>query len=252
MVDLHSHVLPGIDDGAPDLNVALELARAAIANGITHIVCTPHIHPGRYDNSPEIINSAHRKLLHAIADEQLALEIAAAAEVRFGIELIDAAQQGTLPFLGQWHEKPVLLLEFPPGEIPYGAERLTEWLVSRGIVPMIAHPERNKAVLRNPARLKPFLQQGCMLQVTAGSVAGRFGRPCQDLSNQLLTAEVVTVLATDTHNLDHRPPDLYEGMACAATVVGDVMARRLVEENPWEIAQFHFCAPAQSRSCAAT
>jgi len=240
MIDLHNHLLPGIDDGAPDLETALALAGHAVADGITHLVCTPHIHPGRYDNTPGTIVEALTCFREGLAQHSIQLEVSAAAEVRFGMELMVGISQNSIPFLGQWQGRKVLLLEFPHGEIPFGAERLTSWLLQRDIVPMIAHPERNKGLMRAPSRLKPFLDQGCLLQVTAASVAGRFGPAAQQLAHDLLKQGVVTILASDAHNLEHRPPNLTEGMQHAARVVGDKQAEALVKHTPWEIAQARF------------
>lgn len=240
MIDLHNHLLPGIDDGAPDLNTALALARVAVGDGITHMVCTPHIHPGRYDNTIATIDAALDSLRQVLQQHHIALHVSAAAEVRFDIEIMRAVQHQRLPYLGQWQGKQVLLLEFPHGQLPFGAEKLTQWLIAHDVVPMIAHPERNRALLQHPGRLKPLLQQGCLLQLTAGAVAGRFGPACQSLAHRLLEADVVTVLASDAHNLSHRPPLLSEGLEHAAAIVGRARARRLVEHNPWEMAHGHF------------
>lgn len=242
MIDVHAHLLPGIDDGAPDLATALALARVAVADGITHMVCTPHIHPGRYDNTPDTIHAAWRSLALALREHDIPLQLSAAAEVRFGMEIMQAVATHTLPYLGRWQGKKVLLLEFPHGELPFGAEKLTAWLLAHDVVPLIAHPERNKTLLRQPGRLKPFLQQGCLLQVTAGAVAGRFGPACQDLAHRLLQAGVVTLLASDAHNLAHRPPLLHEGLEHAAALIGHALAQRLVDHTPREIAASHFPA----------
>ncbi len=240
MIDLHNHLLPGIDDGAPDLDTALQLARMAVADGITHMVCTPHIHPGRYDNNPQSIQPALQRLQQGLQAAGIPLQIAAAAEVRFGVELMADVTSGSIPFLGRWQEQPVLLLEFPHGDIPFGAEKLTQWLRQRGIAVMIAHPERNKALMHTPARLRPFLDQGCLLQVTAGSVSGRFGAAAQKLAHSLLEQQLVTILATDAHNREHRPPLLREGMQHASQLIGERAATQLVIDNPWQIASSHF------------
>ncbi|AOE83151.1 tyrosine-protein phosphatase [Pseudomonas sp. TCU-HL1] len=240
MIDLHNHLLPGIDDGAPDLETSLALARMAVQDGITHLVCTPHIHPGRYDNTPTSIQAAREHLVNALQAQSIPLRVAAAAEVRFGMELMVGISQGSIPFLGEWQGKKVLLLELPHGEIPFGAERLVSWLLQRNIIPMIAHPERNKGFMRAPARLKPFIEQGCLLQVTAASVSGRFGLAAEELAHALLLQGVVTILASDAHNLQHRPPLLSEGMQHAARLVGEAKAEALVKQTPWEIAQSHF------------
>ncbi|WP_417778254.1 tyrosine-protein phosphatase [Stutzerimonas xanthomarina] len=240
MIDLHNHLLPGIDDGAPDLDTALALARMAVDEGITHLVCTPHIHPGRYDNTPASIAAAKAQFIAGLQRAKIPLQVASAAEVRFGMELMVGITQGVIPFLGEWQGKQVLLLEFPHGEIPFGAERLTSWLIQRNIIPMIAHPERNKGLLRTPSKLKPFLEQGCLLQVTASSVAGGFGPAAEQLAHMLLEEGVVTILATDAHNQQHRPPKLIDGMQHAARLIGETKAEALVKLNPWQIAQTHF------------
>lgn len=240
MIDLHSHLLPGIDDGAPDLATALQLAQIAVNDGITHMVCTPHIHPGRYDNTIDSIHKALTELQQGLLEQQIDLVINAAAEVRFGMELMVAVRQQSIPFLGEWYCKPVLLLEFPHGEIPFGAERLTAWLLQQGIKPLIAHPERNKGLLRTPSKLKLFLEQGCLLQVTAGAVAGRFGEAAQKFAHTLLKEDLVTILASDAHNIEYRPPVLSEGRDAAAVIIGEAAAQRLVLDNPWQIAQSKF------------
>lgn len=240
MIDLHNHLLPGIDDGAPDLETALQLARLAVQDGITHLVCTPHIHPGRYDNTPATIAAAREQFVSGLQKAGIPLQVATAAEVRYGMELMRGIEQGTLPFLGEWHGKKVLLLELPHSEVPFGAERMTEWLLQHGVMPMIAHPERNKGVMQCPRKLKPFIEQGCLLQVTAGAVAGRFGEPARLIANALLELGLVTILASDAHNIQHRPPVLVEGMQHAARIVGDFQAERLVIDTPWQIARGHF------------
>lgn len=240
MIDLHNHLLPGIDDGAPDLDTALQLAEIAVADGTTHLVCTPHIHPGRYENTPETINQALAIFQKGLLEHNIPLQVAAAAEVRFGMELMIGVKSKSIPFLGQWQGKDVLLLEFPHGEIPFGAERLTSWLLQHKVIPMIAHPERNKGLMREPGKLKPFIEQGCLLQVTAGSVAGHFGEVAQDLAIELLEKNWVTILASDAHNVEHRPPILTAGLAVATEVLGADAAQRLVKDNPWQLAQHHF------------
>lgn len=240
MIDLHNHLLPSIDDGAPDLAAAIALARVAVDDGITHLVCTPHIHPGRYDNTPNSINQALTQFQQGLIEHNIPLKVSAAAEVRFGMELMIGIKTNSIPMLGLWHDKQVLLLEFPHSEIPFGAERLTAWLLQHSIVPMIAHPERNKGLMRDPNKLKPFIDQGCLLQVTAGSVAGNFGEAAQDLAHQLLEKNLVTILASDAHNVDHRPPVLSAGLAVACDLIGADAAQRLVFDNPWQIAKHHF------------
>lgn len=240
MIDLHNHLLPGIDDGAPDVEASLELARMAVVEGITHMVCTPHIHPGRYDNTPQSIAAALQQFREALASAGIELQVAAAAEVRFGLELMTGIAEDRIPFLGQWEGSKVMLLEFPHGEIPFGAERLTQWLKDRGVLPMIAHPERNKGIMRQPSRLRPFLEQGCLLQVTASSLTGHFGEQAAEIATDLLLQGHVTILATDAHNRDRRPPCLRNAVKAAEQLIGAQRAAELVSLNPWKIALDHF------------
>jgi protein-tyrosine phosphatase len=240
MIDLHNHLIPAIDDGAPDMPTALAMARLAVKNGISHMVCTPHIHPGRYENNAANIRRACAAFAAALAEAGIPLRVSAAAEVRFGSELLTGVLDGSIPFLGEWRGRKVLLLEFPHGEMPFGAERMTQWLLDKGIVPLLAHPERNKGLLQRPSRLKPFIQQGCLLQLTAASVAGQFGEPARRLASVLLEQGVVDILASDAHNLRHRPPELFPGLEQAARFIGARSAERLVIGTPWKIAHQHF------------
>ncbi|OIN07244.1 tyrosine-protein phosphatase [Oceanisphaera psychrotolerans] len=240
LVDIHNHLLPGIDDGAASLGDALALARAAVADGITHCVCTPHMHPGKFDNDRASISAAFGQLKAALTEQAIPLHIAMAAEVRFGLELMAQITNNEIPLLGQWQGKPVLLLEFPHNEIPFGADKLTQWLFKQGIVPMIAHPERNRGVQESQRKLTPFINQGCLFQVTAGSVTGYFGKPSQQLAEQLLKEGIVTVLASDAHNLQYRPPMLQQGRQAAAAIVGEVAALQLASVNPWTITESLF------------
>lgn len=244
MFDLHSHLLPSIDDGAIDIDDAVSLAKMAVADGITHMVCTPHIHPGRYENDKKSIETALTQLRAALQKNHVNLSVSAAAEVRFDMQLMQGVLKQEVPFLGSWQGKNVLLLEFPHSEIPFGAEQLTKWLLKHDVIPMIAHPERNKGLMRQPTRLKPFIEMGCLLQVTAGSVAGRFGESAQNLAHELLRQDLVTILASDAHNTQYRPPILSEGLAATSSLIGENKAKRLVLDSPREISQQHFDQPA--------
>lgn len=244
MIDLHTHLLPGLDDGAPDLASALEMARFAAACGTTHLMCTPHLHLGRYDNCAAGIAAALARFAGALAEAGIALQVGAAAEVRFDSELMPLALAGKLPCLGHWQGRQLLLLELPHSHVPAGTTQLARWLMEHGLQPMIAHPERNKGLMSRPELLRPLLQLGCPLQVTAGSLAGRFGERAQALAERLLLEGQITVLASDAHNLTVRPPNLLPGLTAAIQLVGEPAARRLVEDNPWRITETHFSQSA--------
>ena len=232
MIDLHCHLLPGIDDGARTLVEALDMARTAVGNGIDYAVMTPHLNPGRYENTRSSTEETVREFRAALRKEQIALEISIAAEVRLVIEILTLLEQDEVPFLGEMEGYRIMLLEFPSSHIPHGADKLIQKLLDNRIRPIIAHPERNKAVVRDLAKIEPFVEMGCLLQLTAGAVAGHFGKGPQLCARQLLELGVVTVLATDAHNLKGRRPELREGMEAAAEIVGDKAAHALVDKNP--------------------
>jgi protein-tyrosine phosphatase len=128
-----------------------------------------------------------------------------------------------------------MLLELPHSHVPVGADKLVEWLLKQGIRPMIAHPERNKDIMRSVDKLLPFVRLGCLLQVTAGAVAGAFGEGARARAVDLLGKGWVTVLASDAHNLEARPPELEPGRAAAAVIVGEAESWNLVRHRPAEI-----------------
>jgi protein-tyrosine phosphatase len=242
MIDIHCHFLPGIDDGPSTLDESLQLARVAVESGITHSVITPHIHAGRWENTASIIKTVGLDFKRALVENEIPLNVAFAAEVRIGIEIIEQVNTRQIPFLGEWGGQKVMLLEMPHNHIPVGIERMVSWLLERGILPMIAHPERNKDVHRNIKKLDSLIDLGCLFQVTASSVSGRFGDASRKRAIQLLEKGVVTVLASDAHNTKYRPPSLWTGRKAAAEVVGEDEAYRLVLDNPWAIVSAKFLA----------
>lgn len=232
MIDLHCHYLPGVDDGAQTIDEALALARAAVADGITHAVMTPHVHVGVFENHAKNIALAVGHFRAALAQHGIPLAISAGGEVRIGSELIEMLATGDIPFLGQWRGQRVMLLEMPHGSVPVGAERFTAWLRKQGVLPLIAHPERNKDVMRDLAKLDPFLEQGCLLQVTAGSLVGHFGETAERRARELLDRGDIFAVATDAHNLENRPPVMTAARAFLATDAGEPVALSLTHGNP--------------------
>lgn len=232
MIDLHCHLLPGVDDGAQSLDEALELARLAVADGIQLAVLTPHVHPGRYENRLAGLQASFADFRRALAEASIPLDVRLGGEVRLGIESLEWLLDGEVPFIGEQDGYRILLLELPHQTIPVGTQQFVEKLYGMRIRPLIAHPERNKAVMAQPERLVPLLDAGCWLQLTAGSLAGRFGETAVNTARAILENGWAHVLATDAHNRSHRPPWLAEGMLAAARIVGDTLAREMVFDRP--------------------
>lgn len=232
MYDLHCHLLPGIDDGPATVADSVALVRAAVADGITHAIVTPHIHNGRWDNNVASIGKAARKLARALRDEGLSLQLKAAAEVRLDAELSAMVAAKKLLFLGYWEEHQILLLEMPHGRVLPGTDKMIAWLKQHNIIAMIAHPERNKEIMKHPAKLKPLLDEGCLLQVTAGSLIGQFGEGAYRIAKALLEEDLITILASDAHNLKNRPPNLAAAYEEVARQAGDKRADALLLHHP--------------------
>lgn len=235
MIDLHCHLLPGIDDGPETLDQALALARMAVANGITESFVTPHIHVGRWDN--DLAGIAKAVDAHRIELERarIPLTLGFAAEVRLAYEVLPVIEAGRVPFLGELDGFKILLLELPHSHVPVGSEQFVSWLLKRGIRPMIAHPERNKDILRDSEKLRPFVQAGCLVQLTADAVAGEFGAASEARAIEFLENGWVTVLASDAHDIASRPPRLAPGLAVASRILGPEAAQNLVEATPRRI-----------------
>jgi protein-tyrosine phosphatase len=235
MIDLHSHLLYSVDDGAATLEESLELARLAVADGIQTAVLTPHIHPGRYKNTRSSLLNKLLKFQCELDGAGIPLQLRLGGEVRLSIESLELILEDEVPFLGLLGGYRILLLEFPHQMIPVGSQQFIEKLLALKIRPLIAHPERNKAVMAQPERIRVFVDTGCWLQVTAGSVAGGFGEHSKQVANWLVKNDLVHVLASDAHNVEHRPPLLSQGRDAVAALVGESKAWEMVRERPSKI-----------------
>jgi protein-tyrosine phosphatase len=154
--------------------------------------------------------------------------------------ILPLLQANKIPFIGRCGDEDIMLLEFPHSHIPPGTEKLIAWMRLRKIRPLIAHPERNKEILRKLDKIRPFVEADCLLQVTAGAVAGMFGEPAQLRATQMLERGWVSILATDAHDPRNRVPAMTAGRDAAARIVGEQEAQRMVFDRPrqWVEARF--------------
>lgn len=235
MIDLHCHLLPGIDDGPETLEQALAMARLAVDNGITEARVTPHVHVGRWDNDLQGIEKAVEAHRVQLALAGIPLKLGYAAEVRLAYEVLPLIEDGRAPCLGALDGFKVMLIELPHSHVPVGSDKFVAWLLNRGIRPMIAHPERNKEIMRDSGRLRPFVEAGCLLQLTADAVAGEFGEICEVRAIEFLENGWVTILASDAHDTTTRPPRLAPGLEVARAILGNDAAEALVDATPRRI-----------------
>ena len=232
MIDIHSHILPSVDDGAQTLNTALELLTLAQDDGVAIQFLTPHMRDTNYINDPETLIQKYNDFSEIVADEGYTIKLRLSAEVRVGPEVMKLVVRDDFPWLGLWQGKKAFLLEMPHGLVPTGTLNLIKWLQQRDIVPVIVHPERNREFQSNIPLLKQFLDAGCLAQITAASLSGKFGIKSQNAAVELLEKEYVTFMATDTHNTFYRPPDLKAGYEKAKNIIGEEKAWSLVHDAP--------------------
>ncbi|MCH2055471.1 MAG: hypothetical protein MK214_02435 [Thalassotalea sp.] len=240
MIDLHSHILPGLDDGALDMAETLTLLRIASESGITHMMCTPHIQLGRFDNNLANISNAFEQVTENLESSGIGIKLAFAAEVRICPEIMLLAKQSTLPFIGTWQGKDVLLLELPHSHIPAGTEQLIKWLKNNDIMPMIAHPERNRDILADRKKLQQLTKLDCLFQLTASSICGDFGEDARAIALEMIANEQATIIATDTHNVKRRPPKLKDAKDIVTEQFSEQLAQQLVHDMPWRISADKF------------
>jgi len=277
MIDLHTHILWGLDDGARTLKDSLEMCRIAHADGIRTIVATPHTLNGFYQNDrPAIVTKVHE--LNRVISKQLSvtspitnnhvritnnqfpitnpkseippgrrplraggrnpkfnLLILPGADVHLCDQTIPQLDGGKVTTIGD--NGKCLLLEFPFTGIPYGAEEVLFQLLSREIIPVISHPERNLEVEQNPKRYYEMIRMGCLGQVTAMSLTDGFGPGVRRLAEQLLSKGLIHIIASDAHSTDGRPPVLSPAVHAAARIVGEEEAWKMVTQYPQAILQ---------------
>ncbi len=232
MIDCHSHILPAIDDGAGDLSQAVNMLGLACRDGVTTQILTPHIHPDHFANTCADVRREFDAFVVNIADCNIPVTLRLAAEFRLCPQLLDTVQRDDMLWLGSWEGRRALLLELPHNAVPVGSVNVIRWLVRREIQPIIVHPERNRELQLKPALIRDFVDNGCLVQVTAGSLLGQFGRAAKDCAEDLLRSGLVSFLASDCHNLRYRPPNLAAGVAQAQRIIGADAAMRLVTEFP--------------------
>lgn len=230
MLDLHCHMLPAIDDGAQDLDTALEMARTAVADGINLVACTPHIYPGLYENRAGDILAAVDTFRERLQEAGISLEITFGADIQLIPELLYNLDGRSFPTL---HGSRYFLFEPPHHVAPLHFSELLFDVLSGGYVPIITHPERLTWLDDDHYHwFVDAVRCGAWLQLTSGSVVGRFGRGPRYWAERMLDDGIVHILATDAHDTEHRPPFLAEGRDAAAAWVGSEEAQRLVVGRP--------------------
>jgi protein-tyrosine phosphatase len=228
VIDLHSHILPDLDDGARTLADSLDMARAFVADGVRSVAATPHVRDD-YPTTVAQMEDAVGSLRYELARAGIELEVLPGAEI--ALEHLDLLALDELRRFGLGGNPSVLLVEFPYVGWPLRLPRDVRRLLAEGITPVIAHPERSEDVARDPERLEAVVRAGALVQVTAASLDGRLGRRVRKTALTLLELELAHLVASDAHH----PAIRAAGMAAAAEAVDDDLARWLTVDVPGAI-----------------
>jgi protein-tyrosine phosphatase len=229
MIDLHCHLLPGIDDGSPDLETSLEMARIAVDDGITTIFCTPHIYPGLYENTGPDIQRRVAQLQTIFRDKGIALDLSYGADVHLVPEINEGLRTGRVPTLGGSR---YLLLEPSHNVRPPRFVESVFALIGAGYTPVITHPERLTWIADHYEDFTQLAKSGAWLQVTAAALQGTFGKYAQLYAERFVGEGWTAVLATDAHTTNRRAPRMREACRVAERLVGRDETRRMVVERP--------------------
>ncbi|MNZ95225.1 Tyrosine-protein phosphatase YwqE [compost metagenome] len=218
MIDIHTHILPGLDDGAADWSDTLSMARAAAAEGITSIIATPHHANGKYTNSAENIIELVQIANDRIKAEGIAITLRPGQEIRVHDELLEGWDRGELLTLASSR---YILVEMPSSRIPRGMLELIHELKLMGLIPVIAHPERNAEVAKHPERLSELIAQGAVAQVTAASLLGGFGRRVEQCAWLLCRQGLIHIVSSDAHHAVRRGFRLRESYEAVRVRMGE-------------------------------
>lgn len=228
MIDLHCHLLPGVDDGSKGLDISLRLAQEAVENGITHALLTPHHMNGVFMNHRSDVIERTTQFQAQLKERGIELIVFPGQEVRINGDLLTALDENDILFADESEQ--YLMLEFPDDDVPAYTTDMIYKLQQRGIIPVIVHPERNTRIMKHPDILFKLLEKGCLSQITASSYVGTFGKKVQLFSQQLIATGQGYVFASDAHDLPGRKYEMRQAFDKLRMEFGNNLANEF-EEN---------------------
>jgi protein-tyrosine phosphatase len=229
MIDIHAHILPGIDDGPFDFNQSLEMLRKGVKDGIRGVVCTSHV-LNRLDGEIEKkFIETFKKLEYQVKMNKISISLWLGSEIHCHASFDKKSRLTTLNGNGKY-----ILLELPMMEVPRDSRELFFDLILKGFTPILAHPERNLTIQKNPEIANDFVQRGVLLQVNSGSLTGMFGRKVKQTAFKMMQQQIVHFIASDCHNTKSRPLALKRAYSAVARKWGEDTARLLFQVNPYK------------------
>jgi protein-tyrosine phosphatase len=226
MVDIHSHILPDVDDGARSWEMAIHMCHMAAQDGIEHMVATPHAN-GNYSYDRDWLRGMLNELRQRTGGKP---KLSLGCDFHFSYENLESLAQ--TPHRYTIEDTPYLLVELSDFSVPPSVTDELEDLFNRGLVPIITHPERNLLLQRKPERVLQWVQLGCAVQVTASAITGMWGEKVKKVAQWLLEREAVHILATDCHSVEGRPPILSAARDLVSRNYRPSVARALTDDNP--------------------
>jgi protein-tyrosine phosphatase len=226
MVDIHSHILPDVDDGARSWEMAVHMCHIAAQDGIEHMVATPHAN-GQFAYDRDWLRGVLNELRQRVGPKP---KLSLGCDFHFSYENLESLT--TAPHRYTIEDTPYLLVELSDFSVPPTVTNELADLLLRGLQPIITHPERNLLLQRRPERVLEWVQHGCAVQVTASAFSGRWGEKAKKVARWLMDREAVHILATDSHSVEGRPPILSDARDLVARAFGQAVAQALVDDNP--------------------
>lgn len=231
-IDIHSHILPGMDDGAENLEISFRMLEIASRSQISHIILTPHNKPARRNASPEQIAMCVGKMQEAADEKKIGIKLYAGSELYYRDGLAGELERGEAMTLAGSH---YVLVEFSPvAEYDYMRNAVYS-LQMNGFWPILAHVERYRNMAIKPDRVGELFKMGCYIQANAGSIMGRYGFGAKRMTRKLLKQRLLHFVATDAHDCDRRAPELSGCAAYLAEKYGGEYAGELLRENPLRV-----------------
>lgn len=228
MIDIHCHILPGIDDGAQHEQACLSMAKEAVEEGITAIIATPHHDDGKYENTKASIIESVSHMNELLNEEKIDLKVFPGQEPRISGEILEKYENGEILTLNDTGK--YLFVELPHDHVPRYTERLLYDIQLKGLTPIIVHPERNHEIMKTPGIIYELVKDGALTQITASSVTGHFGKQIRQLTMEMIENNLTHFVASDAHNTGKRTFRMREAFEQIEDEFG-IDIRYLFQEN---------------------